>query len=119
MLPYENELKQNLLQLGRLQDQKKELEDQIDHIRDGVRKWMDVNKLTTFETEDDENQLWKIIINSTTRTNVNKDILPAYLNEDQMKKVFSTTTVETMKCNRVATRARSNSISAPTQNYKG
>lgn len=118
MLPFENELKQNLLDLGRLQDQKKEIEDQIDHIRDGIRKWMDLNKLEKCEITDSEEQLWKIIISSTTRTNVNKDILPAYLNEDQMKKVFSTSVVETMKCNRVAGKVGSK-ISAPSQNYKG
>lgn len=119
MYPYEDDLKYNLSNLGKIQDQINELQKQVDNIKNNIKTWMTMCELKDFQIEDTDSQLWKLSISSASRSNVNKDILPVFLNKEQLDKVINISNYTVFKCNRVRTfNSNSSTPKAPQQNYK-
>jgi hypothetical protein len=57
---YEDQLKDQLVELGTLKDDIDEKKKQYDNMRDQVQKWMEVNELNSFEVTDNKEQDWNI-----------------------------------------------------------
>lgn len=119
MLPYEEDLKSALTQLSETEDQIKELTDKKDQLRESIRTWMDMNKLTDFVTTDTANQNWNLSIVHQTRVSFNKDVIAAFLTPEQYEKAASQTEFDTLRCKKVTAKSKGKSNNlpkAPTEN---
>lgn len=100
-LPFVDDLKLALTQLGDVQKSLAIKLRQKDILREKIKAWMQMNKLSNFEIIDNDNFLWRLAITSSNRRSANFDYLESILTPQQYSEAVKTTASETFKCNTV------------------
>ncbi len=115
---YEENLKEALTNLGKIEDELTKLNIQKDEIRDQIKKWMEINNLTEYESTDSENaKLWRLTKSTVSRRSVNYDLLQEHLDADAYNIVVSQSESNVFKCQPVKSRKKKNNIpDAPASN---
>lgn len=110
---YVNELKQKLVELGTIEDEYTKLKVKRDDLRDQVRKWLDINDRTEYETLDASGeQLWRMNVTPSSRSSVDHDLLKATVTPEQYDQIVTKNEFEVFKCQPVKSRKK-NGNSAP------
>lgn len=115
---YEENLKEALSKLGEIEDELTRLNIQKDELRDQIKKWMEINNLTSYETTDSkETKLWRMTTSVISRRSINYDLLQEHLDDETYNIVVSNNESSVFKCQPVKSRKKKDSIpNAPKAN---
>ena len=69
-MQYLDDLKKSLTELSTITDELDKLENKKDIIRSQIKKWLELNKIETYEVIDNNEQIWKIWKSISTRNSV-------------------------------------------------
>lgn len=105
-LLYENELKMTLSKFGTILDKIDVLEMQKDEIRDGIRKFIEMNNIDEVDIRDTHNQLWRLGISLRSRKSVNCDLLKEYLTKKEYTNTITIKESEFLTSKRVKQRKK-------------
>lgn len=109
-LIYLDALKLKLTEFGKVEDELSRLSVMKEELRDQVRKWLDINELTEYETLDgNDGRLWRLSVTQSSRNTVNVEALKAKVTEAEFNELVSKTEFEVFKCQLVKTRKKSSS----------
>ena len=111
MLQFVDDLKANLTIYSQLQDQKKNLESQMDQIKEAIDKWMNLNEVIDYECINTIGELWKLTFQTRKTTKIDKEMLITMLSQDQLNRVMSTHESKFLMCRKMS--SSKSTISAP------
>ena len=101
-LPYLEDLKRALVQLGEVEEKLSVVSNQKTILREKIKAWMDMNNLREFETLDmSNNKLWRMSITDTSRRSADYDYLESILTPVQLQNAINITESEVFKCQSV------------------
>lgn len=103
-LPYVDDLRQALTQLGEADDELSIAKNKKELLREKIRMWLDMNGLREFEIMDaTDAKLWRMTITDGTRRSADFDVLSNLLTPQQFEDAVKVSETQTFKCQPVKT----------------
>ncbi len=107
-LPYVDELRQALTQLGEAENELSIAKNKKDLLREKIHMWLDMNDLREFEIIDATNtQLWRMTVITSSRRSADFDVLENMLTPQQFDEAVATSETQTFKCQPVKSTKKS------------